>query len=114
MRLKRITSAVAVSLVAASLAGCGGNEETSGGAAEGVTLTYWASNQGTSLENDQEVLKPQLDAFTAATGIEVDVEVVPWSDLLNRILAPTCSTSATPGRPRCRPPARSSPSTTPP
>ncbi|MCZ2830461.1 extracellular solute-binding protein [Modestobacter sp. VKM Ac-2986] len=91
MRLKRITSAVAVSLVAASLAGCGGNEETSGGAAEDVTLTYWASNQGTSLENDQEVLKPQLDAFTAATGIKVDVEVVPWSDLLNRILAATAS-----------------------
>ena len=86
MRLKRITSAVAVSLVAASMAACGSNDE-SAGSAEDVTLTYWASNQGTSLANDEEVLKPQLDAFTAQTGIKVDVEVVPWSDLLNRILA---------------------------
>ena len=77
MRLKRITSAVAVSLVAATLAGCGGSEEGSGGSAEDVTLTYWASNQGTSLENDMEVLQPQLDAFNEETGIEVDVEVVP-------------------------------------
>ncbi|QXG75223.1 extracellular solute-binding protein [Modestobacter sp. L9-4] len=94
MRLKRITSAVAVSLVAASLAGCGSNDDSSGsgsGSAEDVTLTYWASNQGTSLANDEEVLKPQLDAFTAQTGIKVDVEVVPWSDLLNRILAATAS-----------------------
>jgi multiple sugar transport system substrate-binding protein len=94
VRLKRITSAVAVSLVAASLAGCGSNDESSGsgsGSAEDVTLTYWASNQGTSLANDEEVLKPQLDAFTAQTGIKVDVEVVPWSDLLNRILAATAS-----------------------
>ena len=92
MGLKRITSAVAVSIVAASLAGCGGDDEGSGsGSAEDVTLTYWASNQGTSLANDEEVLKPQLDAFTAQTGIEVDVEVVPWSDLLNRILAATAS-----------------------
>jgi multiple sugar transport system substrate-binding protein len=37
------------------------------------------------------VLKPQLDAFTKDTGVKVDVEVVPWSDLLNRILAATAS-----------------------
>ena len=90
MRLKRITSAVALSLAAASLAGCGGGDEGSG-SGDDVTLTYWASNQGTSLENDMEVLQPQLDAFTEETGIEVDVEVVPWSDLLNRILAATAS-----------------------
>ena len=93
MRLTRITSAVAVSVVAAvSLAACGGSsDDSAAGSDEGTTLTYWASNQGTSLENDEEVLKPQLDAFTKETGIKVDVEVVPWSDLLNRILAATTS-----------------------
>ena len=92
MRLKRMTSAVALSVMAASLAACGSDESGSGsGSGEATTLTYWASNQGTSLENDMEVLQPQLDAFTEQTGVEVDVEVVPWSDLLNRILAATAS-----------------------
>ncbi len=62
-----------------------------GGSGSGTTLTYWASNQGTSLSNDQEVLKPELAKFTAQTGIKVNVEVVPWSDLLNRILAAATS-----------------------
>jgi multiple sugar transport system substrate-binding protein len=93
VRLPRIASALAVSLAAAlALTACGGSSDdgqsASGG---GTTLTYWASNQGTSLENDQQVLKPQLDAFTKQTGIKVDLEVVPWSDLLNRILAATTS-----------------------
>ncbi|MDX6213165.1 MAG: multiple sugar transport system substrate-binding protein [Frankiales bacterium] len=57
----------------------------------GVTLTYWASNQGTSLANDTAVLTPQLNKFTAETGIKVSLEVVPWSDLLNRILAAATS-----------------------
>jgi multiple sugar transport system substrate-binding protein len=57
----------------------------------GVTLTYWASNQGTSLDNDKQVLGPQLAKFTAQTGIKVNLEVVPWSDLLNRILAAATS-----------------------
>ena len=55
------------------------------------TLTYWASNQGTSLDNDKQVLTPELDKFTQQTGIKVNLEVVPWSDLLNRILAATTS-----------------------
>jgi multiple sugar transport system substrate-binding protein len=57
----------------------------------GTTLTYWASNQGTSLDNDKQVLTPELTNFTSQTGIKVDLEVVPWSDLLNRVLAATTS-----------------------
>jgi len=91
VELKRIRSAVALSVAAASLAACGGGGDEGSASGDDVTLTYWASNQGTSLENDMEVLQPQLDAFTEETGIEVDVEVVPWSDLLNRILAATAS-----------------------
>ncbi len=90
MKVKRFGTAVVVSTMALGLAACGGGE---GDQAEGgtTTLTYWASNQGTSLENDEEVLAPQIAKFTEETGIEVDVEVVPWSDLLNRILAATTS-----------------------
>jgi multiple sugar transport system substrate-binding protein len=83
------------------LAACGssGSKNSSGGtdsnsnpsADAGTTLTYWASNQGTSLDNDKQVLGPELAKFTAQTGIKVNLEVVPWSDLLNRVLAATTS-----------------------
>jgi multiple sugar transport system substrate-binding protein len=48
-------------------------------------LTYWASNQGTSLDNDKEVLTPVLEEFTAQTGIKVNLEVISWNDLQTRI-----------------------------
>jgi len=94
VRLTRIaTSAIAAALVL-PLAACGGSskKDASGsGSDAGTTLTYWASNQGTSLDNDKQVLTPELAKFTQQTGIKVNLEVVPWSDLLNRILAATTS-----------------------
>ena len=77
-------------LIASALVACGssGKSSDSGGA---TTLTYWASNQGTSLADDKSVLQPELDKFKAQTGITVKVEVVGWADLLNRILAATTS-----------------------
>jgi multiple sugar transport system substrate-binding protein len=83
--------------LALSAAACGGGDTGSGAAggsteaAAPKTLTYWASNQGTSLDNDKQVLQPELDRFEKQTGIKVNLEVVPWSDLLNRILAATTS-----------------------
>ncbi|MFC3502612.1 ABC transporter substrate-binding protein [Micromonospora krabiensis] len=76
-------------LAAASLTACGGSGDDSGGS--GKTLTYWASNQGASLEADKTILQPELDKFEKQTGIKVNVEVVPWSDLLNRLLAAATS-----------------------
>ena len=67
------------------------SSSSSGGSSSGVTLTYWASNQGTSLENDKAVLQPELDKFKAQTGITVNLQVIGWADLLNRILAATTS-----------------------
>jgi multiple sugar transport system substrate-binding protein len=71
------------------LAACS-NDKSSGDGA-GTTLTYWASNQGTSLDDDKQKLQPELDKFKQQTGITVNLEVVSWSDLLNRILAATTS-----------------------
>ena len=76
-------------LAAASLTACGGSGDDS--AASPKTLTYWASNQGASLEADKKILQPELDKFEKQTGIKVKLEVVAWSDLLNRILAATTS-----------------------
>ncbi|WNI18571.1 ABC transporter substrate-binding protein [Actinacidiphila sp. ITFR-21] len=95
----------ATALVAAlglTLSACGGGSDDSGsdkpsssaGGADslkGQTITYWASNQGTSLDNDKQVLTPELNKFTEQTGIKVKLEVVGWADLLNRILAATTS-----------------------
>jgi multiple sugar transport system substrate-binding protein len=86
--IKVCATAITVAVVAAALAACSSSKSSKD---SHPTLTYWASNQGTSLENDKQILQPQLDAFEKQTGIKVNVEVVPWSDLLNRILAATTS-----------------------
>jgi len=58
---------------------------------EGVTLKYWASNQGASLQDDANILRPELDKFKKRTGITVELDVVPWSDLTNNTLAAAVS-----------------------
>ncbi|MGW5971731.1 ABC transporter substrate-binding protein [Streptomyces sp. NPDC055186] len=85
------TGAVILSLALAASA-CGGGTSTGGGSGDSPgELTYWASNQGASVEIDKKVLQPELDKFEKQTGIKVKLEVVPWSDLLNRILTATTS-----------------------
>ncbi|MFB4426916.1 ABC transporter substrate-binding protein [Streptomyces sp. QL37] len=83
--------AITLSLVLTAAA-CGGGSSGAGGSNEQPkTLTYWASNQGASIEVDKKVLQPELDKFEKETGIKVKLEVVPWGDLLNRILTATTS-----------------------
>jgi ABC-type glycerol-3-phosphate transport system substrate-binding protein len=78
--------------VLAALGACGGGTPTNGGSNDRpTTLTYWASNQGSSLEDDKRVLMPELRKFEQQTGIKVNLEVIGWPDLLNRILAATSS-----------------------
>ncbi|MGA5805257.1 ABC transporter substrate-binding protein [Streptomyces cellulosae] len=85
------TGAVMLSLALAATA-CGGGSSTGGGSNDSPKeLTYWASNQGASIEVDKKVLQPELDKFEKQTGIKVKLEVVPWADLLNRILTATTS-----------------------
>lgn len=96
MRRSRARNAVTVTLAAAMTAvtaACGGGSSTDG---EGSNdnpkeLTYWASNQGTSLAHDKRVLTPELKRFEKQTGIKVKLEVIPWDSLLDRILAATSS-----------------------
>ncbi|SDC54877.1 ABC transporter substrate-binding protein [Streptomyces prasinopilosus] len=84
------TGAVILSLALTATA-CGGGSTSGGSGDSPGELTYWASNQGASIEIDKKVLQPELDKFEKRTGIKVKLEVVPWSDLLNRIL--TAATS---------------------
>jgi multiple sugar transport system substrate-binding protein len=97
VRLNKLATAAVAGLIALPLAACSSSGSGSGAttgssnANAGVTLTYWASNQGTSLDNDKQVLTPELAKFTQQTGIKVELQVVPWSDLLNQVLAATTS-----------------------
>jgi multiple sugar transport system substrate-binding protein len=86
---KLSTLALAATLAAVPLAACGSSSGT--GSAAHPTLTYWATNQGTSLQNDRQVLGPQIAKFTKQTGIKVNFEVIPWTTVLNQITAATVS-----------------------
>jgi multiple sugar transport system substrate-binding protein len=89
VKARGIAALTASVVLAAGLAACG-----SGGGSDkssSKTLTYWASNQGRSIQQDQQVLGPELKKFEAKTGIKVKLEVIGWPDLLNRILAATSS-----------------------
>ncbi|MFB6722092.1 ABC transporter substrate-binding protein [Kribbella sp. NPDC056345] len=86
MRLRSLVAAVAATALGVGLAACGGGDTGSDGGSGGdQTLTYWASNQGTSLDNDKQVLTPVLEQFTKDTGIKVNLEVIGWNDLQTRI-----------------------------
>lgn len=88
MAFRRLAALAASVLLAATSAGCAGGAGGAGGGSSqgsGEPLTYWASNQGTSLDNDKEVLTPVLQSFTQETGIKVNLEVIGWNDLQSRI-----------------------------
>ncbi|RAJ69264.1 multiple sugar transport system substrate-binding protein [Streptomyces sp. Amel2xB2] len=96
MRRSRARTAVTATLAAAMAAvtaACGGGSTTNGEGSNDKPkeLTYWASNQGTSIAHDKKVLTPELKRFEKQTGIKVKLEVIPWDSLLDRILAATSS-----------------------
>jgi multiple sugar transport system substrate-binding protein len=91
MRPKKLTTlAVAAVLAAVPLAACSSSGSGSSSTAH-PTLTYWATNQGTSLQDDRTVLGPQIAKFTKQTGIKVNFQVIPWTTVLNQITAATVS-----------------------
>lgn len=86
MKIRTLAAAATIAALAITATGCSSNNSSdSSSDGGGKTLTYWASNQGTSLDNDKEVLTPQLEAFTKETGIKVNLEVIGWNDLQTRI-----------------------------
>src|ERR1700683_2462371 len=83
--------AIAAAL-AATVAGCSSTSaSTSTSTAAGSTITYWASDQGSSIADDYTVLNPELAKFTKQTGIKVKLEVIGWADVRNRIPAAAAS-----------------------
>ncbi|MFC1411641.1 sugar ABC transporter substrate-binding protein [Streptacidiphilus sp. N1-12] len=87
-----VALATATAFVATACGSSGGSSGSgSGGSSSPQTITYWASDQGSSIADDVKVLTPQLDAFTKQTGIKVKLEVIGWPDLQNRVLAAAAS-----------------------
>jgi multiple sugar transport system substrate-binding protein len=95
VRITRISAAAAAAAtVCAVAAACGGGSSaggSGGNSSKPATITYWASNQGASLQADYTTLNPELKKFKQQTGITVKLQVIGWADLLNRILAATTS-----------------------
>ncbi|WP_426998094.1 ABC transporter substrate-binding protein [Pseudarthrobacter sp. N5] len=84
--LKVLSAVAATAAMALGLSACGGTSQASSD-----TITYWASNQGNSLEDTAAKLQPSLDRFTQKTGVKVKLEVIGWNDLYNRILTAVTS-----------------------
>ena len=84
--LRVLSALAATATLAFGMTACGGSSQASSD-----TITYWASNQGNSLEDTAAKLKPSLDRFTEKTGVKVKLEVIGWNDLYNRILTAVTS-----------------------
>ncbi|MGP9616216.1 ABC transporter substrate-binding protein [Arthrobacter sp. AOP36-A1-22] len=83
---------LSIGTLALGLSACGSSSNDDvGDAKAGGTITYWASNQGTSVTDDERVLQDSIDRYTEETGTKVELEVIPWSDLYNRILTAVSS-----------------------
>jgi multiple sugar transport system substrate-binding protein len=93
MKLSKLAAAGAMAALAgASLIGCSSSSGSGSGASlAGTTITYWATNQGASLQADKTVLTPELNKFTKETGIKVNLQVIPWATDDTKILAATVS-----------------------
>lgn len=92
-RIRTRAAAFAVTAaVMGALAACGsGGGEGSDAGTEPKVLTYWASQQSPSVQRDKQILEPELAKFTQQTGITVELQVIPFTELLNKILTATTS-----------------------
>lgn len=85
--------AAVASLVTAFAAACGSSASSgsSGGPIKGQTITYWGSVEGTGSAATTKALTAEFARFTKQTGVKVNLQVIPWSDLLQKILTAVTS-----------------------
>lgn len=89
-----------------ALAGCGSSSHSAspatstgsggggtGGSLSGQTITYWGSVEGTGVQQTTQTLDSLFAGFTKQTGVKVNLQVIPWSDLLQKILTSVTSGS---------------------
>ena len=98
MRKLTVAPLIAVA-AAATVVACGGGGDDSSSSAtstnpaslKGQTITYWASNQAPTIQDDQKILTAQAAKFTQQTGVKVNIKVIGWPDLFNNITTATTS-----------------------
>jgi multiple sugar transport system substrate-binding protein len=100
-RSSRLAPAAGVALIAMALAvsACGSSDDDSSSSADsaggkakpGTKITYWASNQGATIDQDNEVISKAAARFKEKTGIVVEHKVIPWVDLQTNITTATTS-----------------------
>jgi multiple sugar transport system substrate-binding protein len=86
----------AVLALSATLAACGGGgsadkASTDPASLKGQTIEYWASNQATTIQDDQRILEREAAKFTKQSGVKVNIKVIGWPDLFNNITTATTS-----------------------
>jgi multiple sugar transport system substrate-binding protein len=92
-RLTLLVTLLSLTTVACGGGGGGGSSNVSANPAslKGQTITYWASNQAPTIQDDQTILKREAAKFTAQTGVKVNIKVIGWPDLFNNITTATTS-----------------------
>ena len=92
-RTIRTTAAGALAAVILAVAACGSDDSSSGssGKLKGTTINYWASNQGSTIDQDNQVINAAAARFKKETGVTVKHKVIPWSDLFTNITTATTS-----------------------
>jgi multiple sugar transport system substrate-binding protein len=93
---RRVSVGLAAVLAAATVAACGSSSSSvsksgTAGSIKGQTLHYWASVEGTGPQQTTQTLTGLFKTFTQQTGVHVNMEVIPWTDLLTKILTSVTS-----------------------
>jgi multiple sugar transport system substrate-binding protein len=87
-----VAAAFAAVALAAGVTACGGDDSSSSsGSVKGQTITYWASNQGSTIDQDKQVINDAIARFKKQSGVDVEFKVIPWADLWNNITTATTS-----------------------
>ena len=87
-----VAAAVAAVALAIGVAACGSSDSgSSNGSVKGQTIEYWASNQGATIDQDNQVISDAIARFKKQSGVTVKFKVIPWSDLWNNITTATTS-----------------------
>ncbi|WP_426323633.1 ABC transporter substrate-binding protein [Microbacterium sp. E-13] len=95
MNYRKLMAAAAMgAILTSALTACAPNAQdggSNGGEGESKEITWWATNQSSSLDADLAILEPELEKFEKATGTHVNVEVIAWKDLYGRITSAVTS-----------------------
>ena len=87
MKIRGFIAAATTVVMLLAVSACGSNEQSS----QGDTITYWATNEGTSVSADEKILNNAVKDFEEQNDVTVEVKVVPWEDLYKNIITATTS-----------------------